>query len=437
MLDLLPVELIRRILDLAHPAPSARAASFVEAVHRRQHFLGTAQAVSTTLKDIARELLWSTVHYCEGATEQLEHLVSTGGKGDEGQLVRTLDYQRPEQLLWSLPVAVAGSVALSDALSQMSNLVRLELNQNGHDNKLDLGVVARLDCLTTLIVVGNVKLVLPPDEPVDGFMFGQLKYLNLCKVIMSSSVASVLFSPFSIPSLKTLIVSRVRVDKSTVFPTLSRALRTRLHGLHTSVAEHADLGDEILAASPNVVAHLDERAGRLLAEELKASVARDEPPAPSLLASAKTLVLSTEALVLDRGPGLLLGAALLIARTLVQGGATRTLFRSRQVRTSATGYLVVTAAELHDQRAMREAHEALDVLCEARAAELEVFYLDCEADIGAWPQWARRDPVLRQVVQETEERDAYTAAQREADQGYWAGASAATGFACEEEDSDW
>lgn len=137
----IPLELTRRILALAAPAP-ARSPSFDTELAHRQQFLGALQRVCKRFQQPAHEILWDTLWYSPDSTRQLDFLLKT--TGDEGSLVRHFNFERRQGSI----VEDKGSrkrVPITKAVRKMPGLIGISIRQNVEGGALDLGVLNKLE----------------------------------------------------------------------------------------------------------------------------------------------------------------------------------------------------------------------------------------------------------------------------------------------------
>ncbi|BGP39366.1 hypothetical protein JCM10449v2_003304 [Rhodotorula kratochvilovae] len=387
MLDRLPVELARHILSLAHPPPAGAPPSYAAALLARQRSLVACQLVCKSLKDVARELLWEHVWYRPYASSQVDHLVTT--EGDEGGLVRVFEYEHFQR--FELGGDTLECVDPMDVIRKTPSLVELTINQDVAGGELDVGLLASLENLTHLVIEGNgLRLRVAAGERTPPRIFPHLQDL----VLQGVFVPPTLFRETSLPRLEALALVRVVAEGSHPSPSIPPEFMSRLRVLHISISDYALDQQRMNSEGTRVVAVFEDRDAYAVSAAVLAHFSgRRGGNDPFHASTAKYTRVGREV------------PAIFLVTALVRLGHIDTLFLPDRLRfDESIAILGPTPEQDQFKAAAYTAYAALLVACAARG--VETYFLDEEADVALWPDWAREDTALRKLVKLTERRDA-------------------------------
>lgn len=148
MLDRLPYELVRRILDEAHPpfAASSSDSPSTAASRTRLRFLGGVERTCKNVQVAAHDLLWHSVWIrpVAASAKQLDRILTQGS--GEGDLARVLNYERFEKPKNDEEVACVGLEVVTSAVGKMHKLVEISLRQNVKGGVVDLAGFFKRQC---------------------------------------------------------------------------------------------------------------------------------------------------------------------------------------------------------------------------------------------------------------------------------------------------
>ncbi|BGP47464.1 hypothetical protein JCM10450v2_003316 [Rhodotorula kratochvilovae] len=387
MLDRLPVELARHILSLAHPPPAGAPPSYAAALLARQRSLVACRLVCKSLKDVARELLWEHVWYRPYASSQVDHLVTTDG--GEGGLVRIFEYEHFQR--FELPGDTSERVDPMDVIRKTPSLVELTINQDVAGGELDVGLLASLENLTHLVIEGNgLRLRVAAGERTPPRIFPHLQDL----VLQGVFVPPTLFRETSLPRLEALALVRVVAEGSHPSPSIPPEFMSRLRLLHISISDYALDQQRTNSEGTRVVAVFEDRDAYAVSVAVVRAHSSGRGNKPFHASTAKYTVLSPNLVPVTRQSVGREVPAITVVTALIRLGLIDTLFLPHRLRFDESIAILGPTPEQDQFKAA------------AYTAGVETYFLDEEADVALWPDWAREDTALRRLVKLTERRDA-------------------------------
>ncbi|GAA5893266.1 hypothetical protein JCM8208_004392 [Rhodotorula glutinis] len=396
MLDRLPYELIRRILDEAHPpfANSSSDSPFTAASHARLRFLSNVERTCKSVQGVAHDLLWHTVWIRPASSaKQLDRLLDPN-RGESSR-VRVFNLARHvERMASTRPWINRASV--TQALSKVDKVVEISL-RGFEGGTVDFGELLQRQCLRTLIIESdNLEVLLDTNLSIESVILPNLRHLTLENVRLSSSING-LFTRRHFPVLETVSIQRILVDYTPAFPEIELELQQQLKSINVALDEWQLCQPVVGGKVERVLVHLNGRIARNIEY-----IARTDaiPWSPSSVhRGVKNLVLTAEEVVLhdDVAPELLNGTVRL-ASLLVQSGFVTTLFRAVTFRHFTPARMLLPGS-----RTAKQLWKSLKSECSSR--NVGIHSLRHVADFESWPTWAQENPSLRRMVAVLRERD--------------------------------
>ncbi|GAA5847679.1 hypothetical protein JCM9279_004979 [Rhodotorula babjevae] len=404
MLDRLPYELTRRILDEAHPplASSSSDSPSTSDSRTRLRFLANVERTCKSVQVAAHDLLWHSVWIqpAFALAKQLDRILDQNR--DECSLVRVLNFAHHDKRTTGRKSRVK-LASVMQALGKMDNVVEISLRQRVENGTVDFAELLKRQCLRTLIIEGDNLKLLDGPQFLDSLALPMLRHLALEGVNLSSRLSDNLLTRRHFPVLETVSIQRVLVDYASAFPEIELELLQQLESVNVALDEWPLCQPVLGGMAERVLVHLDGR--------ISANIDRGAWPVgaawsqSSSYLGVKNLVLMTEETVLyDSAPSELLPLTVRAASVLLQGGGVSTLFRPVTLRNDMP--TTRAPAGRHAPQRVTQAEQLWRSLrSECYSHKVDIHYLDYVTEFDLWPTWAQGNPSLRRMVAVTQERD--------------------------------